>query len=140
LDVGRFDGGDCRFVRKTNRSQICLSARSLALGDTDMWVSRVGILTGRLEQTVSVFGQQVGLVGLGALSTALGDLVYVLMLMVGSVATANRMVGSVSALAATECVRADAVSAKRLESSVPPQPMVADTQCAADVVGLGVSI
>lgn len=56
----------------------------LALGDTGHVGFRVwAFLTGGLEQTVSVFGQQVGLVGLGALSTAITvTLFYVLMLMI----------------------------------------------------------
>lgn len=56
----------------------------LALGDTGHVGFRVwAFLNGGLEQTVSVFGQQVGLVGLGALSTALTvTLFYVLMLMI----------------------------------------------------------
>lgn len=115
----------------------------LALGDTGHVGFRVyAFLTGGLAQTVTLFGIQVGLVGLGALSTAITvTLFYVLMLVIWH-RRFNKPYGWFGALLfASAVVRLILMlfPQNNWNSSVPPQPWSLVRNAPLVLSGLGVA-
>ena len=115
----------------------------LALGDTGHVGFRVwAFLNGGLEQTVALFGMQVGLVGLGALSTAITvTLFYVLMLMIWH-RRFNKpygWFGTLLFIAAGVRLVLMLFPQNNWNSSVPPQPWSLIRNAPLMLAGLGVA-
>lgn len=116
---------------------------ALALGDTGHVGFRVlAYALGNLEASISVFGQDIGLVGLGALSTAITvTIFYVLMLEVWRVRFGRKYGWFEVLLLASAIVRLLLMihPANQWNSTVPPQPWSLYRNLPLTVLGLGVA-
>ena len=116
---------------------------ALALGDTGHVGFRVlAYAQGDLEATISLFGQELGLVGLGALSTAITITVfYVLMLEVWRVRFDRKYGWFEYLLLAAAVVRLLLMipAANQWNSTVPPQPWSLYRNLPLTVLGLGIA-
>ena len=116
---------------------------ALALGDTGHVGFRVlAYALGNLEASINVFGQDVGLVGLGALSTAITvTLFYVLMLEVWRVRFGRKYGWFEVLLLASAAVRLLLMvpPANQWNNTVPPQPWSLYRNLPLTVLGLGVA-
>lgn len=115
----------------------------LALGDTGHVGFRVmAYAMGDLETTVPIFGMNIGLVGLGALSTGITiTLFYVVMLLIWQArfGKALRWFGGVLILAAVTRLSLFFLPQNDWNSSVPPQPWVTIRNIPMVILGLGVA-
>lgn len=115
----------------------------LALGDTGHVGFRVlAFAQGDLEATVRLFGRELGLVGLGALSTAITvTIFYVLMLEVWRVRFGKRYGPFEYLLLAAAVLRLLIMipAANEWNSSVPPQPWSLYRNLPLTVLGLGIA-
>ena len=115
----------------------------LALGDTGHVGFRVwAYAAGGLESTVSLFGRQVGLVGLGALATAITvTLFYVLMIMIWHARFGKPYGWFGYLLFAAAAVRFALMipSVNQWNNVVPPQPWSIVRNLPLTIMGLGVA-
>jgi hypothetical protein len=115
----------------------------LALGDTGHVGFRVlAFAQGDLEATVRLFGRELGLVGLGAMSTAITvTIFYVLMLEVWRVRFGKRYGPFEYLLLAAAVLRLLIMipAANEWNSSVPPQPWSLYRNLPLTVLGLGIA-
>jgi hypothetical protein len=116
---------------------------ALALGDTGHVGFRVlAYASGGIETTVDVFGRRIGLVGLGALSTAITvTFFYLLMLLVWSRRFSEALGWSGAGLVLTAVVRFALMipEGNQWSSPVPPQPWSILRNIPLMLLGLGVA-
>lgn len=115
----------------------------LALGDSGHVGFRVwAYAVGDLEATISLFGTDIGLVGLGALSTAITvTLFYVVMLLIWSSRFNQRLgyIGSILLIATVARLIIMAFPQNQWSLTVPPQPWSLWRNIPLILLGLGVA-
>jgi hypothetical protein len=135
--------GDVLPEERRTASLIRWAFAALALGDTGHVGFRVlAYALGDLEASIRILGQEIGLVGLGALSTAITvTIFYVLMLAVWRVRFDGKVGWFEALLLVSAAVRLLLMipAANQWNNTVPPQPWSLYRNLPLTVLGLGVA-